>query len=78
MGVLTDTEKKIVLLMLVLMKQELKISVWEVGVTDNEDMVEVIVSNEEGYTNGEKGASGNVRSAGYHPSKSIPPILLKA
>ena len=27
-----------------------KVSVWEVGVTDDEEMVEVIMSNEEGYT----------------------------
>ena len=49
-GRFTDTEKMIVLINAGFDEVRVKISVWEVGVTDNEDMVEVIMSNEEGYT----------------------------
>ena len=49
-GRFTDTEKMIVLINAGFDEARVKISVWEVGVTDNEDMVEVIMSNEEGYT----------------------------
>ena len=49
-GRFTDTEKMIVLINAGFDEARVKISVWEVGVTDDEDMVEVIMSNEEGYT----------------------------
>ncbi len=46
----TDTEKMVVLINSGFDEARVKVSVWEVGVTDDEEMVEVIMSNEEGYT----------------------------
>ena len=49
-GRFTDTEKMVVLINSGFDEARVKVSVWEVGVTDDEEMVEVIMSNEEGYT----------------------------
>lgn len=49
-GRFTDTEKMVVLINSGFDEARVKVSVWEVGVTDDEEVVEVIMSNEEGYT----------------------------
>ena len=49
-GRFIDTEKMVVLINSGFDEARVKVSVWEVGVTDDEEMVEVIMSNEEGYT----------------------------